>query len=255
LLSRCPAVVLAGGLGKRLRSTYDLGPKVLAPIAGRCFLEYILIWLRDAGIRELVLCIGYKGVELRRWLGDGSRCGLHVQYSEEESPLGTAGALKRAEELISGDSFFAMNGDSFLDVSLPEMHRYHSSHSAIATMAVTPQNNSARYGTVQMNAVGEIIGFAEKRVPGQCGHMNGDSAQINGGVYLFRRQFLELIQPGKPVSLEKEVFPRLVDGRLRGFITSSYFIDIGVPADFYRAQRELPERFPYDHTSKSPASN
>lgn len=247
----CPAVVLAGGLGKRLRQAYGAGPKVLAPVAGRCFLEYLLLWLRDAGVRKVILCIGYKGRQLQEWLGNGGEYGFDVRYSSEATPLGTAGAIKHAERLLTTDSFFAMNGDSFLDVNLSEMYRYHSSHSAVGTLAITSQSTSERYGTVELNPKGSIIGFAEKSAA-RYGNRSASSANlINGGVYLLRKTFLGLIPTSKPVSIEREIFPQLTDGRLQGFRTDSYFIDIGVPEDYERAQAELPRRLQYDHTSKS----
>jgi len=246
-ICKFPALVLAGGFGERLRESYDRGPKVLAPVAGRSFLEYLLVWLRNSGIKRVVLCIGYKGTQLREWLGDGHEFGLNVDYSSEDTPLGTAGALKHAERLVNSDLFFAMNGDSFLDVNLCAMYQHHISHSAFATLAVTPQSDSGRYGSVQLNSKGEIVGFTEKAAVQGGERRAVSSILINGGIYLCQRRFLELIPLDKAVSIEKDVFPRLTDGRLHGFMSNSYFIDIGVPADYKRAQSELPERIRHDH--------
>jgi D-glycero-alpha-D-manno-heptose 1-phosphate guanylyltransferase len=251
LVSHCPVLVLAGGLGTRLRSCYDYGPKVLAPIGDRCFLDYLFSWLRDCGIENVVLCIGYKGNQVSERIGDGHNYGLNVFYSSEEVQLGTAGALKQAEHFVRTDSFFAMNGDSFLDVDLAAMYRYHNSHTALGTIALARQSCSKRYGNVLLTSDQEIAGFTEKYPPVSHNH----AKLINGGVYLLRKHFLTLISSGQSVSLEKEVFPRLTDGRLRGFVTSSYFIDIGVPTDYARAQTELPERFQYDHSSQGPSED
>jgi D-glycero-alpha-D-manno-heptose 1-phosphate guanylyltransferase len=241
-LKNCPALVLAGGLGTRLRSAYADGPKCMAPVGGRRFLEYLLLWLRNAGLREVVLCAGHKASQLRNWIGDGSNWEMCVRYSVEHAPLGTAGGLKQAEELITAESFFVLNGDSFLDVDLHEMYRFHLTHRALATMAVVHQQQASRYGTVEMNHQGEIVAFQEKdaRVRND---LDG-SGLINGGVYLFRRKLLDLIPSGKALSLEREVFPSLTPTNLHGFVTSTYFIDIGIPADLERAQSELPRRFP-----------
>ncbi len=100
-LKHCSALVLAGGLGKRLRSVYRAGPKCMVPVGGRRFLEYLLLWLRTAGFRDAILCAGYKELQLKHWLGDGSRFGVHARYSVETAPLGTGGALKHAQTLIS----------------------------------------------------------------------------------------------------------------------------------------------------------
>jgi len=242
LPKKCPAIILAGGLGTRLRSAYDRGPKCMAPVGGLPFLEYLLLWLQSAGVQELILCVGYKRSQIQNWLGEGSRLGVNVTYSGEKKLLGTAGALKHAQHLVTAESFFVLNGDSFLSVDLGEMYRYHMLRRALATVAVVQQPRSARYGTVQVDRYGRIEAFREKN--SDLGLMNGNDFQlINGGVYIMQREFLELIPCDKAASLEKEVFPSLVGTTLYGFVTNSYFIDIGIPADFERAQSELPERF------------
>lgn len=242
-LSLCPAIILAGGLGMRLRAAFSDGPKCLAPIGNRPFLEYLLVWLRSAGVRELILCVGYKRSQIRNWLGDGRKWGFHVQYSLEEKPLGTAGALKHAARLVTSDVCFVLNGDSFLGVDLREMCRFHRAHGALATIAIARVRNAARYGTVQLDRKGGIVAFCEKTPgPGKDPAPRGGVQLINGGVYLLKKQLLDAISSAKPISLEKEVFPKLVGGHLYGFITRGYFIDIGVLADFARAQTELPKR-------------
>lgn len=240
-LKACSALVLAGGLGTRLRSAYNSGPKCMAPVGGRVFFEYPLLWLRSAGIQNLVFCVGYKRSQIESWLGDGSRWGVTVTYSVEEALLGTGGALKLAEPFIIGECFFVLNGDSFLAVDLAKLYHYHTIHNSVATIAVVRQPHSPRYGTVQLASDGRIAAFQEKQPNTQAA--NGSDQLINGGVYLFQRRLLELIPPARPVSLENEIFPSLVGAGLYGFVTPGYFIDIGVPADFQRAQTELPERF------------
>jgi D-glycero-alpha-D-manno-heptose 1-phosphate guanylyltransferase len=239
--------VLAGGLGKRLRSVYSRGPKCMAPVGGRLFLEYLLLLLRSAGIREVIMCVGYKRSQLESWLGNGSRWGVNLTFSVERTLLGTGGALKLAEDLITSDCFFVLNGDSFLDVDLQGMYRHHMAHRALATVAIVSQPRSARYGTVEIAANGKITSFHEKSSEAQLA--NTPAQLINGGIYLFQRQFLDLIPRSQVVSLEQEIFPRIVPAGLCGFVTNSYFIDIGVPQDFERAQTELPKRFRYDYTS------
>jgi NDP-sugar pyrophosphorylase family protein len=198
--------------------------------------------MQAAGIQKVIICAGFRASQLQNWLGDGSRWGLSVQYSVEQTSLGTAGALKLAEKLINTDSFFAMNGDSFLGVGLQEMYRYHVAHSALATMAVTHRSEPGRYGMVEMNEAGGIVGFREKNSDGNPVPAEHPTL-INGGVYVLQRQFLDLIPSGRAVSLEEEVFPSIAGKDLCGFVTNSYFIDIGVPADLERAQTELPTRF------------
>lgn len=244
LLNQCPALVLAGGLGTRLRAAFDSGPKSMAPVGGRYFLEYLLIWLRSAGIRKLILCVGYRNSQICKWLGDGSQWGLHVRYSVEKNLLGTAGALKLAARMMTAERCLALNGDSFLAVDLREMYRFHQSHGALATIALARVRNSARYGTVQLGRNRTILEFREKaRKLGNQPAPRGRCQLINGGVYLLEKRFFDTIRPRKASSLEKEVFPPLASGQLYGFVTRGYFIDIGLPADFQKAQTQLPKRF------------
>jgi len=243
-LEKCQALILAGCLGTRLRSAFDVGPKSMAPVGGRYFLEYLLDWLRSAGIRELILCVGHKKSQIQNWLDDGREWGLHIRYSVEKKLLGTAGALKLAEKMISGESCFVVNGDSFLGIDLKEMYQFHVKHRSLATIALARVRNSARYGTVQLDRKARIVAFREKSAgASKRGPSSGNLQLINGGVYVLEKQFFDAIPPRKAVSLERDVFPPLVGKNLYGFVTSGYFIDIGVPADFERAQTELPKRF------------
>jgi NDP-sugar pyrophosphorylase family protein len=216
----------------------------MAPVGGRYFLEYLLVWLRSAGIRELILCVGYRNSQIRKWLGDGRHWGLHVRYSVERNLLGTAGALKLAARMVTAERCLVLNGDSFLGVDLQEMYRFHRSHGALATIAIARVRDSVRYGTVQLGRDGQITAFRQKNTePGSHPAPRGRFHLINGGVYLLEKRFFGAIPPAKAFSLEKEIIPRLVNRKLYGFVTRGYFIDIGVPADFEKAQVELPGRF------------
>ena len=238
------AVVLAGGLGTRLRPVYRQGPKSMAPVAGRPFLEYLLLWLRSAGIGRVILCVGYKRLPIERWFGRGKKWGLEIAYAVEQEPLGTAGALKAAEKLINTESFFVLNGDSFLDVDLRAMSEFHHHQNSRATIALAQVKDPDRYGSVSCDPQGRVVGFVEK---GGAPEDSRDAPYINGGVYLLDRKILKDIPAGRAVSIEKEIFPALVGGDLYGFPASGYFVDIGVPHDFERAQLEFPKRFRYDH--------
>jgi NDP-sugar pyrophosphorylase family protein len=247
IIENSQALILAGGLGTRLRPAFNGGPKSLAPIGDHFFLEYLLIWLRSAGIKELILCVGYEKDQIQNWLVDGAAWGLRVTYSVEETLLGTAGAIKHAEKLISMPYCLVVNGDSFLDVNLAEMYEFHVRHRALATLALARVPDSARYGTVQLDQLGQVIAFQEKKqnVASQDNSPPGRRGPqlINGGVYLMKKRFFDIIPPLKAISLETEIFPTLVNKNLHGFVTDGYFIDIGVPADYERAQSELPKRF------------
>jgi NDP-sugar pyrophosphorylase family protein len=236
------ALILAGGLGKRLRPAYATGPKTLAPVGTRPFLDYLLNWLRAQGVEEVILCVGYKRSRIRRHVGAGRKWGLRVRYSIERKLLGTAGAVKKAGRMPGGNTIFVINGDTFLDVNLADLWAFHRGQKGWATLAVARIEDAGRFGTLLLDSRGRVSSFVEKSASG-----NGyprSRRQINGGVYVFEKKLLGRI-PAGPVSLEKDVFPRLlVEKRLFGFVTDGYFLDIGVPNDFRRAQSELPERFP-----------
>jgi D-glycero-alpha-D-manno-heptose 1-phosphate guanylyltransferase len=237
------ALILAGGLGTRLRDCYADGPKSLAPVTGRPFLDHLLSWLQFSGISDVVLCVGYKAEQIRQRYQSGANWGVRVSYSLEEEPLGTAGAIKNAEALVHSRTFLVLNGDSFTDVSIRELVEFHRMRKGLATVALAPTPAESRYGSVQVNARGEILGFVEK---GSAAPMQDKAERIwiNGGVYVFQKDLLGVIPSGRPVSLETEIFPQLVGNHFYGFQTDGYFIDIGLPADYRRAQIEFRERFP-----------
>jgi len=243
-VASCPALVLAGGLGTRLRAIYDQGPKCMAPVKGRPFLAYLIQWLQCAGIRQVILCIGYKGEQIRNWLGDGRVWGVQVRYCVEEELRGTAGALRLASGMVDARTCLAINGDSFLEVNLDDMHAFHRARRADATLALARVQDSSRYGGVQLDAHGKIEKFGDAgAAAGSPPCQEPDASLINGGVYLLERPFFNSIPEGKTVSIEKEIFPGWAGRDMYGFVSDGFFIDIGVPADYARAQTELAERF------------
>ncbi len=223
------AVLLVGGLGTRLRSVVPSTPKVLASVGKRSFLELLVEQLSAQGIRRLVMCSGYLAEQIETEFGDGRPWGVEIEYSHEEQALGTAGAVKQAERYLQDvPEFVVMNGDSFLEVNFSHLMQCHRDHRAVATMAVLRVEDTSRYGTVHVDAAGRVRGFAEKTgnsVPGL----------VNGGVYVFDHAVLQRI-PERPASLERDVFPRLVDEGVYAQEQHGMFIDIGTPADYARAQ-------------------
>jgi NDP-sugar pyrophosphorylase family protein len=245
-----PAVlILAGGLGKRLRSAYAAGPKSLAPIRERPFLDYLLYWLRLQGIEDVILCVGYKRSRIQKHVGSGLKWGLRVRYSIETKLLGTAGAVKKAEKMLVGNRAFVVNGDTFLDVNLREMSVFHRDQKGRATLAVARVADTSRFGMLRLDPQGRVTSFLEKSAnrPDDAGA--SPTRQINAGVYLLEKKLLSQIPADREISLEKEVFPQLAaKKRLCGFETDGFFLDIGVPDDFRKAQSELPKRFRISHS-------
>lgn len=225
------AVILAGGLGTRVRNiTEDKIPKVMLPINGKPFLLYILNYLKTQNIKNVVLCVGFKKEIIKDYFRDGRKYDLNLFYSEEKTPLGTAGALKNAERFISSDRFLLLNGDTLFKINLDELLRFHNSKKAKISVALKYLQNTQRYGRVEINSDNAIIQFIEKGIRKQ--------GIINGGLYIMERDVLSLIEKF-PSSLEKDVLPMLINKGLYGKIFDEYFIDIGIPEDYERAKRAL----------------
>ncbi len=221
--------ILAGGLGTRLRPAVGDRPKVLAPVHGRPFLAYLLDRLAGAG--EVVLLTGHGAGQVRAAFG-ASYASLRLVYSEEPSPLGTAGALRRALPLLGAETILLLNGDSFCDVDLAELGRCHRACGAALTMALAQVADASRFGRVALGPGGRVLRFEEKRE-------EKSSGWVNAGVYLLRRALVEDAVPdGRPVSLEREVLPALAArGLVHGFLASGRLLDIGTPESYAEAER------------------
>ena len=224
------AALLVGGLGTRLRSVVPSTPKPLAPVGGESFLHLLVKQLRNQGIHRLVMCTGYLGEQVQDEFGSGHSSDAVIEYSQEMTPLGTAGALKLAQKYLHHESeFLVMNGDSFLEIDFGRLIDFHRGHGGLASMAVLQVANAARYGTVKMDADGRVSGFSEKTG-------NETAGVINGGVYVFGRGVLDMIPDG-PASLERDVFPLILDRGLYAQKQQGMFIDIGTPQDYALAQQ------------------
>jgi D-glycero-alpha-D-manno-heptose 1-phosphate guanylyltransferase len=223
------AVLLVGGMGTRLRSVVPSTPKPLAGIGVKPFLELLVEQLCNQGIRRLIMCSGYLAEQIENKFGDGSAWDVAIKYSKEPQPLGTAGAIRFAKGHLAEEStFLVMNGDSFLEIDLRQLITAHLEQNALATMATVAVQNAARYGTVQVDSGARVTGFAEKTGV-EC------SGLINAGVYVFDRSIFAHIPEGAS-SLERDVFPRILDRGVYAFEESRMFIDIGTPEDYMRAQ-------------------
>jgi len=235
ILAEHKALVLVGGLGTRLKSVYSEGPKAMAPIRGKPFLDHLLRGLARAGFVDVVLCVGYRHEPIREFFGDGSRIGLNLHYSIERELLGTAGAIRLgAIKFASGERVFAINGDTLHPIDYTEMLRFHNRKRANCTITLAEVQDAVRYGSVELQPSGRVIGFLEKNAP------SGRSL-VNSGTYIFEPNVIDAIPADRPVSLEREVLPLILGELVVGFTSQAYFIDIGVPADYIRAQTELEE--------------
>ncbi len=221
------ALLLAGGLGTRLRSVVSDRPKVLAEVAGRPFLAYILDQVQSAGIRHAVISTGYLAEQFAEVLGN-HHGEVALEYVHEESPLGTGGAIKWAGGRVRTEHCVVMNGDSYVDADLGEYLAWHQAQANDASLLLVKVADASRYGTVALRDDGTVKDFLEKQ-PG------GGPGLINAGVYALRTELFSQIPEGK-CSLESAVLPEwLIRHRVAGRPVDAPFIDIGIPEDYQRS--------------------
>ena len=225
-------MILVGGKGTRLQSTVYDRPKPMADVAGKPFLEWLLISLYEKGIRKVILCTGYMGEMVESYFGDGGKWDLQVRYSHETFPLGTGGAVRNALDLVQGGSFLVLNGDSYCRFDLNSMEKKHNYKSALATMWLVKMNDCSRYGSVVLDDNGMVQSFSEKSLVSGAG-------LINAGIYLLDSKLVETIAKDRKVSLEKDVFPHIVGTGLAGVVGDGVFVDIGTPESYASAEEIL----------------
>jgi mannose-1-phosphate guanylyltransferase len=232
------AIVLVGGEGTRLRPLTADVPKPAVTLVDRPFLAYAIEWLAAHGVTEVVLACGFLPDVLREALGDEERhAGVTIAYVAEPEPLGTAGAIRFAAEALGErleDRFLALNGDVLADLDLGALVRAHEERGASATIGLHPVDDSSAYGLVRCDEEGQVFEFLEKTgeaVPGE----------INTGAYVLERSVLDLIPAGRAVSIEREVFPRLVGNGLRALLLPGYWMDIGTPERYLQASWDILE--------------
>jgi mannose-1-phosphate guanylyltransferase len=231
------AIVLVGGEGTRLRPLTDDVPKPALKLVDRPFLAYMIEWLAAHGVTEAVLACGFLPGVLREALGDGERAGVRLTYVTEPERRGTAGAIRFAADALGDDledRFLALNGDVLTDLDLTALLRAHGERGARATLALHPVEDSAAYGLVRSDGDGEVQAFLEKT--GE--HVAGE---VNAGAYVLERSVLDLIPTQREVSIEREVFPRLVGDGLRSLRLDGYWMDIGTPERYLQASWDILE--------------
>jgi D-glycero-alpha-D-manno-heptose 1-phosphate guanylyltransferase len=222
------AIVLAGGLGTRLRSVVNDLPKPMAPVHGRPFLALVLDQLVDAGFGSAILAVGYRHESIRDFFGDGYR-GLVLRYSVESEPLGTGGAIRLASRQANARDVFVLNGDTYLELDLRAMLDAHVHASASISIAVCNVPDVARYGALELND-GIVRAFREK---GRSG-----SGWINGGTYVLGSDLRSRLRREGAFSFEEDVLmPEVARIRPLAFRASGRFIDIGVPEDYVKVER------------------
>lgn len=221
------AIVLAGGLGTRLRSVVTDLPKPMAPINDKPFLEYILKYLKKNGIRRVILSVGYKWEIIKEYFGSSFN-GIELIYSIEDEPLGTGGAIKKAISQVMGEKVFIINGDTFFDVDLKRMTLKNDSK---LMLSLKQMKKFDRYGCVESDEKNLVTAFTEK------GYR--ELGNINGGIYLASKDIFDGFNLETKFSFEEFMQSNLKKLKISSTVFEKYFIDIGIPEDYAKAQDEI----------------
>ena len=230
------AVVLVGGLGTRLREVVGEIQKPMVEIEGKAFLEYLVRFLIGQGVKRFVFCVGYKAEMVEQYFGDGSDYGVEMHYSYETQPLGTAGAVKNAEEYLKEEEdFLLLNGDSFVDFDLTTFRKFFGEKKADFLYLVTKSEEKERFGNLVLDQSGKLLEMWEKKVI-------EDGGFISAGVYWVKKNLINLIPDGVKYSLETDWVPQLMEREksVFGFVTPSDLIDIGTPQslEYFKQNRQ-----------------
>lgn len=226
------AILLSGGWGTRLRPLTCTLPKTLIPVVNKPVIERLILNLKSAGVKEIVLAVSVMADCLKNYFKDGKGLGVKIHYTNEEKPMGTAGALKLAEYHLRDDNFFMLNGDEILNFNFNEMLEFHKKSGGIGTIGSQDVDDPSRYGVLIVNqASNQILKFLEKEdYSPPCGiHV---PMPVNAGIYILEPEVFSYIEPKTKVSIEKDVFPKLaMNGRLFNYSISGLWRDVGKPKD------------------------
>ena len=227
---------MAGGEGSRLRPLTIMRPKPMVQIVNKPVMEHVLDLLRHHGITEVVVTVQYLASVIQDYFGDGSSIGMQITYSIEESPLGTAGSVKQAEDLLKDDSFIVISGDALTDFDLTKIIDFHKAHRATATLTLYQVPNPLEYGVVIIDDEGNIRQFLEKPSWGEV-----FSDTVNTGIYVLEPSIFDYIEPGRSVDFSQDVFPQLLKkgDRLFGFVSTGYWTDVGNIGEYMRANADV----------------
>jgi len=231
------AVVMAGGSGSRLRPLTINRPKPMVPLVNKPVIGHILDLLKRHGITEVIVTLQYMAEDIQDYLGDGQSFGMSVEYSIEETPLGTAGSVKQAQSMLD-DTFLVISGDAVTDIDLGALVAYHKAKKALATITLYHVPNPLEYGVVIADDQGRIRQFLEKPSWGEV-----ISDTVNTGIYVLEPQVLDYFQPAIAFDFSKDLFPILLSkgDPLYGYVARGYWCDVGNLAEYMRASNDILE--------------
>ncbi|MFY2860234.1 sugar phosphate nucleotidyltransferase [Mycobacterium sp. THU-M104] len=228
------AVILVGGKGTRLRPLTLSAPKPMLPTAGLPFLTHLLSRIAAAGIEHVILGTSYRAEVFEAEFGDGSKLGLQIEYVAEPNPLGTGGGIANVAPKLRHDTVMVFNGDVLSGADLGELLEFHQTKQADVTLHLVRVGDPRAFGCVPTDEDDRVAAFLEKTE-------DPPTDQINAGCYVFRREVIDRIPRGREVSVEREVFPALLDDDLKvcGYVDATYWRDMGTPEDFVRGSADL----------------
>lgn len=234
LAATTDAVILVGGKGTRLRPLTNSIPKPMLPVAGAPFLEHLLARIKEAGMTHVVLGTSFKAEVFEEHFGDGSHLRLEIEYVVEDEPLGTGGGIRNVLDHLRYDRAMVFNGDVLGGTDLQAVLNTHVEQEADVTLHLLRVSDPRAFGCVPTDADGRVSAFLEKTE-------DPPTDQINAGSYVFNRSVIEKIPAGRPVSVEREIFPGLLEAgaRVFGHVDQAYWRDMGTPADFVRGSSDL----------------
>ena len=225
-------IILSGGWGTRLRPLTCTIPKTLIPVVNKPVIERQMLHLKSAGVKEIVLAVSVMGDALKYYFREGEKLGLKIHYTDEKNPMGTAGAIKLAEDYLLDDNFFMLNGDVILNFNFKDMLEFHTKSNALGTISSKIVENPSRYGVLIVDEESQkIVKFQEKEA---YTSLNGKPTPmpINAGVYILEPEVFSYIAPHRKMSIEREVFPELAKkGKLYHYSISGIWKDIGNPTE------------------------
>lgn len=233
MLKTNEAIILAGGLGTRLSHLLPDLPKCMAPVNNKPFLEYLLNYLSKQNIKKIILSVGYRYEPIINYFGHSFK-NLSIKYAIEPEPLGTGGAIAYAARYTENQNFFILNGDTIFPANLEKLELAHFNKNADISILIKRLDNTSRFGTVIINKNYKITGFKEKQNINLKGY-------INGGIYIINKNILNNKNLNKKFSFEKDLLEKYyIDNNFYALNSDAYFIDIGVPEDYHKAEKEFP---------------
>lgn len=240
-------IIIAGGAGTRLRPLTYTRPKPLIPVVNRPFLEYQVALLKRHGVDEIIFCTNYMADKIQGHFGDGSAFGVSMRYAIEETPLGTAGAIKNAQNIAGRDTLVVLNGDVLTDFDLSAIIRFHKERDALVTLTLKDVPSPSPYGVIVTDENGRVQEFREpteatkKMLAANPNVERTGTDYINAGIYIMEPEALDAIPTGRPVSIERETYPKMLEENkpVYAIAATGYWLDIGRPEQYRQATEAI----------------